>query len=138
MRTYMRFLMPAGLMAAVAACNMSTTGLVNGGPIPSGTVAITAPTGGESYAIGDTVELAWSCADCANVPTGDYLRVMAYDGSSTYVLDDSAAFNDSTAWVAGSTLQNVSLLPGTYAVVAQDAAGYYSAQSSLFQLVSAP
>lgn len=134
MRAIPRVLIASGLTAVVAACNLSSTGLVNGGPIPSGTVAFTAPAGGETYQIGDTVELTWSCPDCANIPSGDYLQVLAYDGVSTYMVDDSAGFTDSTAWVAGSSLQSVSLLAGSYEIVARDVAGYFSAQSGVFQL----
>lgn len=137
MRAFPRILIASGLTAVVAACSLSSTGLVNGGPIPSGTVAFTRPAGGETYQIGDTVELAWSCPDCANIPSGDYLQVLAYDGVSTYMVDDSAAFTDSTAWVAGSSLQSVSLLAGSYAIVARDVAGFFSAQSGVFQLAGA-
>jgi hypothetical protein len=138
MRASMRLIVFSGLAGMVAACSLSSVGPLNNGNAPTGTITFSRPAGGESYQLGDTVTLAWSCADCANVPTGDYLEILAYDGSATYLLDDSAAFNDSTVWVAGTSLQNVSLLPGTYLVVAQDAAGYYQDQSRFFQLVSPP
>ncbi len=94
---------------ALAACNSSTTSPL----VPSGTVTFTSPAGGENYQIGDTVELAWSCGDCANVPAGDYLEVLAFDGLATYLLDASGQMTDSTSWVVGSSLQSVELLPGT-------------------------
>jgi hypothetical protein len=119
---------------AIAACSTSTTTPL----VPSGTVTFTSPAGGETYQIGDTVELAWSCGDCANVPSNDYLEVFAYDGAGTYLLDASGQMTDSTSWVVGSSLQSVELLPGTYQIVAQDAVGYYTAQSRFFDVSAAP
>ena len=139
MRASIRLVASVALAASVAACSLSSAGsLGTTANAPTGTITFSSPAGGETYQIGDTVTLAWSCADCANVPTGDYLQILAYDGTATYVLDDSAAFNDSTSWVAGTSLQSVSLLPGIYQMVAQDAGGYYQYTSKFFQLVAAP
>jgi hypothetical protein len=118
---------------AVSACQSSSTAPL----VPSGSVTFTNPAGGETYQIGDTVQLAWSCPDCANVPSGDYLQVLAFDGVGTYLLDDTGQMTDSISWVVGSSLQNVELLPGTYQIVAQDAAGYYTAQSRFFDVAAA-
>jgi len=134
MRITIKAIMVAASTVAIAACSTSTTTPL----VPSGTVTITTPAGGESYQIGDTIELAWSCPDCANVPTGDYLEVAAFDGTATYLLDASGQMTDSTSWVVGSSLQSVELLPGTYQIVAQDAAGYYSASSRFFDVTAAP
>jgi hypothetical protein len=140
MRASIRLVASTALAGLVAACSLSSSGpLGTGGAAPTGTVTFTSPAGGETYQIGDTVTLAWSCSDCANIPAGDYLQVFAYDGQATYLVDDSAAFNDSTSWVAGTSLQSVSLLPGFYQMVAQDAGGYLAPVGSrFFQLVSPP
>ena len=127
------FLALAGTLAGCSLQSASTTSP----NIPTGTVTITEPAGGESYQIGDTVPLAWSCPDCTNVPTGDYLQVFAYDGQAAYLVYDQAQMTDSTTWVVGTSLQNVSLLPGTYVVTAQDVDGYYQAQSRFFSIVAA-
>jgi hypothetical protein len=134
MRVFTKAIMVAASTVAIAACSTSTTTP----QVPSGTVTFTSPAGGESYQIGDTVELAWSCPDCANVPAGDYLEVFAFDGTGTYLLDGSGQMTDSTSWVVGSSLQSVELLPGTYQIVAQDAAGYYTAGSRFFDVTAAP
>ena len=139
MRASIRLVASAALTGLVAACSLSSSGpLGTGGNTPTGSVAFTSPAGGETYQIGDTVTLAWNCSTCANVPNGDYLQIYAYDGTATYLVDDSAAMSDSTAWVAGTTLQSVSLLPGTYQMVAQDVGGYYQSPSKFFQLVTPP
>jgi hypothetical protein len=117
----------------VAACSTQTsTGVV----VPTGTVTFGAPAGGEVYQIGDTVTWSWSCPDCTNVPAGDYLQVFAYDGQGSYLVADTAQMTDSASWVVGTSLQNVTLLPGTYLAVAQDVDGYYQAQSRFFQLAA--
>jgi len=134
MRSFIQVIVVATSALAVAACQSSTTTPL----VPSGTVSFTSPAGGETYQIGDTVELAWSCGDCANVPSNDYLEVFAYDGAGTYLLDASGQMTDSTSWVVGSSLQSVELIPGTYQIVAQDAAGYYTAQSRFFDVSAAP
>ncbi len=133
MRTWMQGMMLAALAAATAGCNSSTTAPLD----PIGTVAFTSPAGGETFQIGETVALAWSCPDCANVPAGDSLEVFAYDGADSYLVNGAGQLTDSMSWVAGTTLQSVALLPGTYQIVAQDAAGYYTAQSRFFQLKAA-
>jgi len=134
MRIITKAMVVAASTVAIAACSSSTTTPL----VPSGTVTITSPAGGESYQIGDTIELAWSCPDCANVPTGDVLEVAAFDGTGTYLLDANGQMTDSTSWVVGSSLQNVELLPGTYQIVAQDGAGYYTAASRFFDVTAAP
>ncbi len=134
MRGFMAGLVVVASTVAVTACSSTATNP----QVPTGSVTFTSPAGGESYQVGDTVELAWSCADCTNVPTGDYLEVLAYDGVSTYLLDPGGQMTDSTSWVVGSSAQNVQLLPGTYQMVAQDADGYYAAQSRFFQIVATP
>ncbi len=118
--------------ALLAGCNSSSTSPV----VPTGTVSFGAPAGGESYQIGTTVTVAWSCTDCADVPSGDYMQIYAYDGVNAYLIIDGAQMSDSGPWVVGSTLESVDLLPGTYQLLAQDAAGYYAAQSRFFQLVN--
>ena len=127
------FLALAGTLAGCSLQSASTTSP----NIPTGTVTITEPAGGENYQIGDTVPLAWSCPDCTNVPAGDYLQVFAYDGQAAYLVYDQAQMTDSTTWVVGTSLQNVSLLPGTYIVTAQDVDGYYQAQSRFFTIAAA-
>ena len=117
----------------LAGCSVQS---ITTGNVPTGTVTITEPAGGETYQIGDTVTLAWSCPDCTNVPSDDYLQVFAYDGQSPYLVADTAQMTDSTSWVVGTSLQNVSLLPGTYLVTAQDVDGYYQAQSRFFQIAA--
>jgi hypothetical protein len=134
MRIITKAIVVAASTVAIAACSTSTTTPL----VPSGTVTISSPAGGESYQVGDTIELAWSCPDCADVPTGDYLEVAAFDGTATYLLDASGQMTDSTSWVVGSSLQSVELLPGTYQIVAQDAAGYYTAGSRFFDVTAAP
>lgn len=139
MRASMRLILSLAAVVAVAGCSLSSTGVTGTSTnAPTGSVTFTSPAGGETYQIGDTVTFAWSCADCTNVPTGDYLQIYAYDGVNTYLLDDSAAMADSTSWVAGTTLQSASLLPGFYQLVAYDAGGYYQSPSRFFQLVSPP
>lgn len=139
MRVSMRLIISSAAVLGVAGCSMSTTGpLGSSGNAPTGTITFTSPAGGESYQMGDTVTLAWSCSTCANVPSGDYLQILAYDGANTYLVDDSAAMTDSASWVVGTTLQSASLLPGFYLMVAQDVGGYYQAQSRFFQIVPAP
>jgi len=134
MRVSTKAILVAASTVAIAACSTSTTAPA----VPSGTVTFTSPAGGETFQIGDTVELAWSCPDCANVPTGDVLEVAAFDGTGTYLLDASGQMTDSTSWVVGSSLQSVELLPGTYQIVAQDAAGYYTAASRFFDVTATP
>jgi hypothetical protein len=139
MRAHMRFIVLSGLVASVAACSLSSMGPLGGNAnVPGGTIVFSKPAGGETYQMGDSVTLAWSCPDCVNVPAGDYLQVFAYDGVNGYLIDDSAAFNDSTSWVAGTGLQRDSLAGGTYQIVAQDAGGYYQSPSRFFQLVGNP
>ena len=121
----------AGLLAA---CSTQTTTTPS---VPTGTVAFSEPAGGETYQIGDTVTWSWSCTDCTNVPGGDYLQVLVYDGQGSYLVADSLQMTDSTSWVVGSSMQNVSLLPGTYIALAQDVDGYYQAQSRFFQVDAA-
>lgn len=118
----------------LAACGTQSTTTP---AVPTGTVAFSEPAGGETYQIGDTVTWSWSCTDCTNEPSGDYLQVLVYDGQASYLVADTLQLTDSTSWVVGSSLQNVSLLPGTYIALAQDADGYYQAQSRFFQ-VAAP
>jgi hypothetical protein len=124
----------AGLAVLAAACGSSPTTVTP----PTGTVAFTAPAGGETFVIGDTAAVAWTCSSCANVPTGDYMQLYAYDGSASYLVANGAQLTDSIGWAVGTTLQNVSLLPGFYVMVLHDQAGYYSAQSRFIQLAAAP
>ncbi|MCG6956493.1 MAG: hypothetical protein LJF04_10945 [Gemmatimonadetes bacterium] len=120
----------AGLLSACS--TQTSTGVV----MPTGTVAFSEPAGGEVYQMGDTVTWSWSCSDCTNVPADDYLQVFAYDGQGTYLVADTAQMTDSASWVVGTSLQNVTLLPGTYMAVAQDVDGYYQAQSRFFDLAA--
>jgi hypothetical protein len=140
MRASIRLVAASALAALVAGCSLSSAGpLGTGGNTPTGTVTFASPAGGETWQIGDTVSLAWSCSTCANLPAGDYLQILAYDGTSTYLVADSAAMNDSTTWVVGTTLQSVSLVPGIYQMVAQEAGGYLQPTGSrFFQVVAAP
>jgi hypothetical protein len=136
MRVMLRASAIIGLTALVAAgCNPSSTTSTQ---IPTGSIAFTTPAGGETFTIGDTVNVVWACDSCADVPVGDYVQVYAYDGVSGYLVDGSGQMTDSLSWVVGSTLQSVSLLPGTYQMVVQDAAGYYQTYSRFFQVVATP
>jgi hypothetical protein len=121
---------------ALAACGTSSP--TNVVVSPTGTVAFTAPAGGETLQVGDTVALAWTCPDCANVPAGDYVQVAAFDGVSFYLVADSAQLTDSASWVVGTSLQGADVLPGFYLMALQDAAGYYTAQSRFFQVAASP
>lgn len=118
-------------LALLAGCG-STTAPV----LPTGSLSFTSPAGGETFLFGDTVSVAWTCTDCANIPTGDYTQIFAYDGVNGYLVADNGQMSDSTQWVAGTTLVNVDLLPGTYQMVVQDADGYFSAGSRFFQLIA--
>jgi hypothetical protein len=132
MRTPMRvvIVMLAGSTALLAGCNSSTTSPV----VPTGTVSFTAPAGGETFQIGNTVTIAWSCSDCTNIPSGDSMQIYAYDGVNAYAVADNVQMSDNVSWVAGSSLESVDLLARTYQLLAQDVDGYFTAQSRFFQL----
>ena len=101
---------------------------------PSGTLSITSPVGGEIFAIGDQVTVSWAC-DCSNIPAGDSVSVFVYDGASGYLIISSAGMSGTKTWTAGTTLQNVALLPGFYQVVLQENLGGAIVSGRLFQIV---
>lgn len=133
MRTPMRFIISVFAVSTslLAGCHSSTAPVV-----PTGTLSFNSPAGGETFTVGDTVAIAWSCADCTDIPTGDSMEIYAYDGVDAFLVVDGAQMSDSVSWEVGSSLDSVALLPGTYQLLAQDAAGYFVAQSRFFQLVA--
>lgn len=133
MRGMLRASAIIGLVALAAGCNPSSTTSLQ---LPTGSIAFTTPAGGESFAIGDTVPVVWTCDSCADVPSGDYALLYAYDGVGTYLLDGNAQLTDSLSWVVGPTLQNITLLPGIYQLIVEDASGYYQTYSRFFQLAA--
>lgn len=133
MRVMLRASAIIGLTVLAAGCNPTSTTSTT---YPTGSFAFTAPAGGETFTIGDTVPVAWTCDSCADVPAGDYAQLYAYDGVSGYLLNNNAQLSDSVSWVVGSTQQSVVLLPGTYQLIVQDAAGYYQTYSRFFQVVA--
>jgi hypothetical protein len=117
--------------ALLAGCD-STTAPV----IPTGTLSFASPAGGETFLVGDTVTIAWTCTDCTNIPTGDYIQVYAYDGVNGYLVADQGQMSDSVSWVVGSSFESVELLPGTYQMIAQDADQIFITDSRFFQLAA--
>jgi hypothetical protein len=117
--------------ALLVGCNSTTAPTV-----PTGALSFDSPAGGETFQVGDTVNIAWTCTECANVPTGDYVQIYAYDGVNGYLVTDQGQMSDSASWVAGSSLESVELLPGTYQLVAQDADQYFIADSRFFEVVA--
>jgi hypothetical protein len=117
--------------ALLAGCD-STTAPV----LPTGTLSFAIPAGGETFLVGDTVTIAWTCTDCSNIPTGDYIQVYAYDGVNGYLIADQGQMSDSVSWVVGSSFESIELLPGTYQLVAQDPQQYFIAQSRFFELTA--
>lgn len=119
------------LFAALMGC---TNGTPTASTQPTGSVSITQPVGGETFIMGQSVVIAWTCDACTGIPAGDYVNVFAFDGATGYLIATNASFTDTKVWVVGTTLQNVSLLPGFYVIVLQDAAGILYVQSRTFQL----
>ena len=134
MRASMQGLLLAA-SAALVGCTDPTTAPPP--PQPTGAVVFTTPAGGEDYEIGDTVQIAWRCEDCTNVPEGDIVQVATFDGNEFSLLISGAQLTDSLAWEVGTTLRGA-LLPGIYLMIVQDAAEYYFAQSRFFEVLPAP
>ncbi len=105
-------------------------------PSPSGTMTISSPLAGETYRMGASVIISWTCSGCTGFPTGDFVNVYVYDGYNAYLISTNALFTDTKTWTAGSTLQNISLLPGVYQIVLQDNAQIFTVGSGNFQLVN--
>lgn len=78
--------------------------------------------------------IAWTCTDCTDIPTGDYIQVYAYDGVNGFPSVDQGQMSDSVSWVVGSSLESVELLPGIYQMVAQDPDQYFMTESRFFQI----